>query len=70
MNDSVSTWTLNFYYLVLKVIYNEIRKENKYADIITCLIFGVLGYFFQKYGFPVIAVVLAGYWMFRRLRKS
>jgi len=32
--------------------------SNKYADIIICLIFGLLGYFFQKYGFPVIAVVL------------
>ena len=32
--------------------------SNKYADIITCLVFGLLGYFFQKYGFPVIAVVL------------
>jgi putative tricarboxylic transport membrane protein len=32
--------------------------SNKYADIVICLIFGVLGYFFQKYGFPVIAVVL------------
>jgi putative tricarboxylic transport membrane protein len=32
--------------------------SNRYADIVICLIFGVLGYFFQKYGFPVIAVVL------------
>lgn len=32
--------------------------NNRFADIIICLVFGILGYFFQKYGFPVIAVVL------------
>ena len=43
--------------LVLSMV-GSFALSNKYADIVTCLVFGVLGYFFQKYGFPVIAVVL------------
>jgi len=32
--------------------------NNRFSDIVICIIFGFLGYFLKKYGFPVIVVVL------------
>ncbi len=44
--------------IILLSMVGSFGINNRFTDIIICLVFGVLGYFFQKYGFPVIAVVL------------
>ena len=44
--------------IILLSMVGSFGLNNRFADIIICLVFGILGYFFQKYGFPVIAVVL------------
>lgn len=44
--------------ILLLCIVGCFALNNKFADIILCLVFGVLGYFFKKYNFPVIAIIL------------
>lgn len=44
--------------ILLLSMVGSFALSNKYADMIICLVFGLLGYFFKKFGFPVIAVVL------------
>ena len=44
--------------IFLLCLVGSFALDNKFSDMVLCLIFGVLGYFFKKFDFPVIAVIL------------